>query len=273
MDPTMTSGFVYVSDRICSMRRFVLLLFLYYVSVVSAKDLPTFDTKSYCSTFSTASFLGMCVEREMKSRDLLSQIIDKVPSADVDHCIKNTPTSYTEVVTCILLDKNYDNAISNNKKIDKRKNKSAVGPETTSPDRSERSSSAKPEINRALADETSEKDPADTTGSIGDAKRPVGVNVQFERNLGVGLTGPDVRELQVFLNANGFRVANDGPGSPGNEVDVFGSDTKRAVIKFQKAHALRATGFFGSATRKYVNGLANARPLSPSGPAIRRDDP
>ena len=82
----------------------------------------------------------------------------------------------------------------------------------------------------------------------------------FSHDLRLHSDDPDVKRLQKFLNKEGFLVAADGPGSPGNEVEAFGPATKAALEKFQKAHAreigiTEPSGNFGEATRKYVNGL------------------
>jgi len=39
----------------------------------------------------------------------------------------------------------------------------------------------------------------------------------FTRDLEIGMTGDDVKALQVFLNTHGYEVAASGPGSSGNE--------------------------------------------------------
>jgi hypothetical protein len=84
----------------------------------------------------------------------------------------------------------------------------------------------------------------------------------FKRNIDVGAKGEDVKELQKFLNRNGFAVAAKGVGSKGNETTLFGAATKNALIAFQnkyKAQVLtpgglkKGTGYFGSATRNFVN--------------------
>lgn len=55
---------------------------------------------------------------------------------------------------------------------------------------------------------------------------------QFTRNLSLGMSGEDVRQLQIRLNAEGFKVAETGPGSPGQETVFFGSRTRQAVIRY-----------------------------------------
>jgi hypothetical protein len=86
---------------------------------------------------------------------------------------------------------------------------------------------------------------------------------QFLLNLKQGMTHPDVKELQKFLNSHGFMVSAEGAGSSGNETEFFGMKTFQALIKFQEANAttilvpnglLKGTGYFGPATRGVVNG-------------------
>lgn len=82
----------------------------------------------------------------------------------------------------------------------------------------------------------------------------------FNKNLGTGMTDPDVKELQKYLNQNNYLVSKDGLGSKGNENEYFGTRTRAALAQFQKDHAeaigIRvATGFFGEKTRDYVNNL------------------
>ncbi len=76
----------------------------------------------------------------------------------------------------------------------------------------------------------------------------------FSRNLELESIGDDVKELQKFLNSKGFIIAESGPGSPGNETNLFGSLTKQALIKFQISHNINpAIGYFGPLTRAFVN--------------------
>jgi peptidoglycan hydrolase-like protein with peptidoglycan-binding domain len=76
---------------------------------------------------------------------------------------------------------------------------------------------------------------------------------KFTRDLRQGMTGEDVKELQKFLNANGYFVGKTGPGSLGSETTKFGLLTKQALAKWQKDNKLPAFGFFGVLTREIVN--------------------
>lgn len=80
----------------------------------------------------------------------------------------------------------------------------------------------------------------------------------FERPLKLGDHGTDVRALQVFLNSDSFtRIAESGPGSPGQETDYFGEKTRMAVVKLQERNRAtvltpngltRGTGYVGPST-------------------------
>ena len=75
----------------------------------------------------------------------------------------------------------------------------------------------------------------------------------FTKNLKYQQTDEEVKLLQIYLNTHGFPVSLTGVGSLGHETNYFGQKTKQALIKFQKAHNLPATGFFGPLTRALVN--------------------
>lgn len=76
------------------------------------------------------------------------------------------------------------------------------------------------------------------------------------RDLKIGMTGEDVLTLQKFLNDHGYVLALTGPGSPGNETNMFGSLTRAALSKFQAANSVDpAIGYFGPLTRAKIKEL------------------
>jgi hypothetical protein len=85
---------------------------------------------------------------------------------------------------------------------------------------------------------------------------------KFTRPLIIGANGPDVKNLQIFLNYSGYPIATAGVGSRGKETTFFGPATRRALIRYQEvnrseiltpAGLKNATGYFGPSTIKRVN--------------------
>lgn len=72
---------------------------------------------------------------------------------------------------------------------------------------------------------------------------------------GAGLYKPfmkaaGVKEVQKFMNENGFTIATTGAGSAGYETETYGTKTMMAVKAFQMAKSVSpASGFFGSLSR------------------------
>ncbi|MCL5781809.1 MAG: peptidoglycan-binding protein [Patescibacteria group bacterium] len=80
----------------------------------------------------------------------------------------------------------------------------------------------------------------------------VKVPKDISRNLKIGDSGEDVKTLQIALNSLGYKVANSGPGSPGNEVSVFDANTEKALMKYQNDQSstgIDASGKLDNATR------------------------
>ncbi len=93
--------------------------------------------------------------------------------------------------------------------------------------------------------------PQTTTGRAGEQNTSKEL---FPKNLYKGMTDPDVKRLQEYLNGTSFMVAKTGPGSPGHETSRFGPATAKALMLFQKSIGITpATGGFGPKTRAYVN--------------------
>jgi peptidoglycan hydrolase-like protein with peptidoglycan-binding domain len=70
--------------------------------------------------------------------------------------------------------------------------------------------------------------------------------------------GEDIKAPQQWLNANGYPLANDGYGAPGQETSLFGPRTYAALNAFQTANGLPATGYLGDLSRAVLASLAPA---------------
>jgi len=107
---------------------------------------------------------------------------------------------------------------------------------------------------------TTDDTPAETVSIEG-----VPTDFRFNQNLSQGSRGTAVRYLQIVLNADpDTRLAQTGPGSPGNETEYFGPITRAAVNKFQSKYASEIlnpigltspTGFVGTQTRAKLNSI------------------
>ena len=96
----------------------------------------------------------------------------------------------------------------------------------------------------------------------------------FARNLKLGMSGDDVKALQVFLNqSDATRVATDGPGSSGSETAYFGTKTFQAAVAFQELYVqdvlapvglVHGSGFVGTLTRGKILTLCAQSPVAPA---------
>ena len=95
-------------------------------------------------------------------------------------------------------------------------------------------------------------------------EKKVEIQFVFNETLRPQMTHSDIKELQKFLNNNGFVLDVFGAGSPGNETNYFGPKTQNALIRFQETYSeeilspiglTKGTGIFGPMTRGFVNDL------------------
>ena len=85
---------------------------------------------------------------------------------------------------------------------------------------------------------------------VRETERDVGTVVPVSNlDLRLGDVHEDVYRLQVFLNNNGYLVAEKGAGSPGNETSVFDQATDRTLRWFQLVEGLPVTGVLDKQTR------------------------
>ena len=81
----------------------------------------------------------------------------------------------------------------------------------------------------------------------------------FTVDLTIGSKGAAVKCLQQYLNGAGYKVADTGAGSPGNETEYFGSLTQAAVSKWQTAMEVSPTaGYFGAKSRAKYTSVAGS---------------
>lgn len=95
----------------------------------------------------------------------------------------------------------------------------------------------------------------------------------FAVNLKAGMISPEVLMLQKCLNFDPeTQVAESGPGSQGDETNMFGTFTLEAVIKFQtKYDILPEAGYVGPITRAQLNAFYGSTPIKVSDVIIQNE--
>ena len=73
---------------------------------------------------------------------------------------------------------------------------------------------------------------------------PSSINFSFQRNLKIGMSGDDVKQLQVFLQKLKYLPLSHVPSI------YFGPITNKALIKFQKDNKIYpASGYFSTSSQ------------------------
>jgi hypothetical protein len=86
-----------------------------------------------------------------------------------------------------------------------------------------------------------------TTTSTGSVVSGVLPKLTFARSLKKGMTGDDVKQLQILLQKLNYLTSTQTPST------YFGSVTSNALIKFQRDNNIQpATGFFGPTTQAKI---------------------
>lgn len=235
------------------MRRSVSVALILAPFAAPAANLPRFDIQASCRSArqiedtSPELTVETCVHDERLARDELKRQSEALSEEEVQKCVasvsKGAPGSYLALLGCV--DESGDPTAARDRSAPRATSEQATA-------------ALSPEVSSAL---NYSPDPSPSAVA---AKPPEGAPAtkafRFRHDLKLHANEPDVKALQIFLNAHGFPVAVDGAGSSGNEVEIFGPSTKAALQKFQNAHAKDlgnsdATGRLDAATRKFINGF------------------
>ena len=76
---------------------------------------------------------------------------------------------------------------------------------------------------------------------------PASLSILYTADQKMGSSGPSATELQAFLGEQGYFNLPSGAN-----LGYFGSVTKAALIKYQAAMGLPATGYFGPMTKNTI---------------------
>lgn len=91
----------------------------------------------------------------------------------------------------------------------------------------------------------------------------------FTRSLYLGVSDPQVKCLQQYLNGAGYTLALSGAGSAGSETNYYGSLTKAAVAKWQAANSVSpAVGYFGPISQAKYTALGGGAVTTTTGGTV-----
>ena len=97
-----------------------------------------------------------------------------------------------------------------------------------------------------------------TTGTS--TATPGAMSAVFAKALSKGMSNSDVKRLQQLLNSDpDTRVAPSGVGSAGNETNLFGALTEKAVQKFQVKYGIVSSGTPGTTGYGFVGVKTRAK--------------
>ena len=100
------------------------------------------------------------------------------------------------------------------------------------------------------------------------------VSPAFNKSLSKGMRNTDVKRLQQLLNSDpDTQIASSGAGSLGNETELFGPATEKAVMKFQKKYGLEPVGTVGPKTRSQLNEIFGSTGSTPAPVAPAQSQP
>lgn len=89
----------------------------------------------------------------------------------------------------------------------------------------------------------------------------------FSTNRHLWDQGSDIGLIQYFLNSHGAPLSSEeSAGTLNNETSLFGLRTYRALVAFQRAHGLPATGYWGPMTRAVAQKLVEEDAVSTLAP-------
>ena len=81
-----------------------------------------------------------------------------------------------------------------------------------------------------------------------------------------GTSNAEIKKMQTMLNRTACKIADTGPGSPGNETNYFGTKTKTPSSASKKKSASNQTGTFDPPTRYALFGIPQGQGKHPRRP-------